>query len=290
MNKVKTTVILFFVYNLVFSQNHFFSKYEKYDYDKKYSNYYKLLNENENSLILKVNQNNYIAFQNNKDIYKINIGYLSGKIVKKEKIEDSKKNEYNTLLDSLNKINPNTINYTKNNTKGIDILIQDAATFQLELIKNNYYVDYSSYAAKEYIDEKVEFYEERIKLLNLIEKANSLFNNENSFKNKDTIYIKISSSDFTKFKINSTKIKGKSSKLYCFNSMNEKIFETGLENKTLVAKDFLNNNKNEILNLDYFDLNGFDLIFRNKKNIYLFNENELCKKRIEIKKNIDNLR
>jgi hypothetical protein len=300
MKNTLTTILLIVTCNC-FSQNHIISEYEKYDYQKKYSNYYSLLNENENLFVLKVDDYKFIVFKSDMTIYKINVGYLSGGVVRKQKIEDAKLIQYKAVLDSLNKINASVLNITTRKD-GNSIIIQDADTWGLQLFKGNYVVDYSSYAPYECIEFKVDYYQERIKFLNAYKKAHELFDNKDdqeyeNIKKSDTLYLKINKTDSLRLK--KLKIEKSSHNFTNFYSLKSVtnhtiVVKTKYDNKdissggilTMNSKKFVSKNKDKIIELDFLDQYGLDLLLNQNKIIYVIDDNDYKKKKMTLQRAI----
>ncbi len=295
------TAILLIVTCYCFSQDHIISKYEKYDYEKKYSNYYSLLNENENLLVLKVDDYKFIVFENQTTIYKLNVGYLSGGVLRKQKIENAKLIPYKAVLDSLNKIDASVLNITTRKD-GNSMIIQDAGTFSLQLFKDNYVVDYSSYAPYECIEFKVDYYQERIKFLNAFKKAYELFNNNDDQEYQevtkyDTLYLKINKIDSLKLKkLKIVKSSHDFTNFYSLKSLGDHtiIVKTKYDEKevskggmlTMNRKKFVSKNKSKTIELDFLDQYGLDLLLNKKKVIYVIDQKELNKNKMTLFKAI----
>ena len=277
-------MIKLFMLTIIFSistygQTYVISQYEKYDNDKKISNYFNKLNEDDNSIILKINDNKFIVYKNDIEIYKFSVGYLSGLVINKEKIDNLKLIEYQDLLDSLYKINPLKLNETKNNITNQTLELQDASNYNLQLIKNNYFVDYNSYAPHEYIEFKAAFYEERVKFLNVFKKANKLFDESSKeyleIIKIDTIYFESPTKELIK-KLNIVEDKNKYSNKYNFRLQNRGFIVVD-KNNQYKSNRHLINKKDEILNFEFFDLYGFEILKNSKKTIYIIELEELKK-------------
>ena len=257
--------------SFVYSQQYYFSRYEKYDYEKRNINYYTKFGESENSLLLKINDNKFIVYKNNLEIYKLSIGYLSGLVIKKEKIDNLKLIEYNALLDSLHKLDPFKLNETTNSITNHTLEIQDAPNYNLQLIKSNYFIDYISYAPQDYIEFKASFYEERIKFLTVFKKANDLFNESNEeylkIKRSDTLYFESPAKELIK-KLNIVEVNTNYSNSYNFNLQKKDIIVLDKKNAHEFKK-FPINMKYEILSFDSLDLYGFEILKNFKKTIFI---------------------
>ena len=269
MNKLLGLLIIFSISS--YSQTHNISQYEKYDNENRIVNYYNKLGENENSLLLKINDNKFIVYKNDFEIYKISIGYLSGLIIKKEKINDLRLTEYKAVLDSLIKLNPFKLNETKNKITNQALKIQDGSNYNLQLMKQGYFVDYNSYAPLEYIEFKAVFYEERIKFLNIFKKANDLFKDNNEeylkIKKSDTLYFESPAKELIK-KLNIVEVNTNYSNSYNFNLQKKDIIVLDKKNAQEFKK-FPINMKYEILSFDLFDLYGFEILKNFKKTIFI---------------------
>lgn len=274
-------MIKLFMLTIIFSistygQTYVISQYEKYDNDKKISNYFNKLNEDDNSIILKINDNKFIVYKNDIEIYKFSVGYLSGLVINKEKIDNLKLIEYQDLLDSLYKINPLKLNETKNNITNQTLELQDASNYNLQLIKNNYFVDYNSYAPHEYIEFKAAFYEERVKFLNVFKKANKLFDESSKeyleIIKSDTIYFESPTKELIK-KLNIVEDKNKYSNTYSFSLQNREFIVIDKKNQYKSNK-YLINKKDKILNFEFFDLYGFEILRNSKKTIFIIETQE----------------
>jgi hypothetical protein len=265
--------------SFVFSQANYISKYEKYDYEKSNISYYTKLNENENSLVLKVNDNKFIVYKNDSEIYKVSVGYLSGLVIKKDKIDNLKLIYYRTLLDSLNKINPFKLNETKNNVTNESLEIQDGSNYNLKLMKNNYFVDYNSYEPYEYIKYKAIFFEERTKFINVFKMCSDLFNDNNEeylkIKRSDTIYLKFPANELIK-KLSIVEDKEKYSTKYSFGKQTRNFMVVDMKNKIKIKK-YSTANKDKVVSFEFFDLYGFEILKNPKKLIFITEDRELSK-------------
>ena len=152
-----------------FGQNHTISQYEKADVSHKGRNYAERLKiDNNKSVLLKIEENSFLVFNENDGVYRY---YLTpDALILKNKIADSESVKCLRYLDTLKSINPSVLNVTERKTNGIDsvesIHIEDGATYNLELFKNDVTVYYSTYSPEAYIEHRFPFYKERLKLLN----------------------------------------------------------------------------------------------------------------------------
>lgn len=152
-----------------FGQNHTISQYEKADVSHKGRNYAERLKiDNKKSVLLKIEENSFLVFNENDGVYRY---YLTpDALILKNKIADSESAKCLRYLDTLKSINPSVLNVTERKTNGIDsvesIHIEDGATYNLELFKNDVTVYYSTYSPEAYIEHRFPFYKERLKLLN----------------------------------------------------------------------------------------------------------------------------
>ena len=277
-------IVLFFSFS-TFSQSHIISQYEKYDYDKKCAKYYSLLNEDINSLLLKIDNNKFLIYKDNDEIIRVSIGFLSGEVLEKKIISKTKLQKYTLILDSLYTINPNLLNETTKKDSSSSMEIQDGTMHQLELFKSNYFVDYKSYAAIDYIKFKASFYEERIKFLNVIKSANKLYDEDEheKLKNKDTIYLSINQKDFSKLKV--SKSMSSNNDVYTFETLKNHFIYLHF-NQNLIKvnkKKFLK--KDLIIDLEYLNKYGLDWILNDsKKVIFVIQDDKLDKRNLVFKR------
>ena len=257
-------------------------------HEKKGEKYNKLLKlDYKNTLVLKQN-NKFIVYKNQSDISKASIGYLSGDIFFIEKINEPQLINYRNILDTINNINPSLLNKTEN-IHG-DMIIEDGINYNLELFKDNYVVDYNTYSPEDYIKYKFPFYKERIRFMNVLERVNNLFYDDEyeKIKNKDTIYLNISSKDYAKLeKFRIRKISDDSKDLYIFTSLNnhtinvtKKYYKNTIINFN--KRFFFEKNKSSIIELDFLDKYGLNILQDKKKCIYIIDEKKMNTKTIQL--------
>lgn len=287
MKNLLFLIILFFTL-ASFSQNHIISEYEKYDYEKKGQNYNNVLKlDDKNSLVLKLN-NKFIIYKDESEISTISIGYLSSNIFYTKKIKEHQLINYKNILDTIKNINPSLLNETKN----IDgeMVIEDGINYNLELYKNNYIVNYNTYSPEAYIEYKFPFYKERIRFMKVLEVVNNLFYDDEyeKIRNRDTIYLNISSKDYlTLEKLKIKKHSDKFKDLYIFTSLNNHKISVDKKDKNkkdvkFNKKEFLEKNKKSIIQLDFIDKYGLEIFQDKKKSIYIIDEKKLNIKKIQL--------
>lgn len=262
-------------------QNHIISYYEKYDLDNKGQNYSEALKlDDKNSLILKLN-NLFIIYKTNGEILRISRGYLNDKKLYVNKIDELQKSLYKNILDTLKSINPSNLQKTKK--EELEITINDGTEYSIELLKDNYLVDYVTYSPEVYIKEKFPFYKERIKFLKIIEKINNLFYDQEyvNINNRDKLYINTTLNQYENLKdYNIEKISDNFKNLYIFKSLENKILITDrkyIKSKPLKinSKIFLSENKESIIKWNFIDKYGPE--FLNDKNKCIFTINQKSK-------------
>lgn len=187
--------LLLFISISSFGQNDIISKYEKADVNYKGRVYSERLEiDNNRLLLLKVEENCFLVFNEKNDVYSYYVTpsntILKNKMTKNESIKCLQ------YLDSLKSINPSNLNVTETKADKPDsvesISVEDGITYSLELFKKDVTVQYQTYSPEVYIEHKFPFYKERQKLLNAFNYFKSISkhpkNNVNS-KVIDSLYI-----------------------------------------------------------------------------------------------------
>lgn len=229
--------------------------------------------------ILKIDNQNYLSIEDSVFLY--SVAESENLIYYTEKLSEIKSLKAKQLLNKLKTINPNLLNIVE---KGNDskIVVQDGATFEVELFEGDCKIVYSSYSPDVYIKNEYPHFKERVKLLEVYEGLHSVFYNKefNQLKSADTIYVVYDKSEKIK-NLSVKQIKNRNLETYSF------LFTDG---KNLILRKFIDKkitvNKKSLLDKNIVDLNivnkyrfkaMVDILFE-KKAIYFINKNELCKK------------
>lgn len=165
---------------------------------------------------------------------------------------------------------------------GGNIIVQDGATFEVELSENDCRIHYSTYSPHIYIENEYPHFQERKKLLEVYDGLQSIFYNEefDKLKSADTIYLVYDESKQIQ-NLSSNQIKNRDIATYSFLFSDGKslILRKDNQKKIVVSKQFIKDK--DLLDLNIINKFRFeamaDILFK-KKAIYFINKNELCKK------------
>ncbi len=271
------------------------SKYANVDFDQKGNKIRKILNENEESLIVKLESNKYISFSKNKITC---FTICNDSIINKVKLNEIDAMKCEVLLDTLVNINPKNLT-NEIDVNGDKITVHDGNEIQINIYKDNKTIKLYSYATEVFMEEsRFIFAKSRSTFLNSYLELKKYFYDKNykRLKELDTIYLFIEKSKNIKIIIDENKLKNTIQENYFFNfncasgqftNFYHKL-DTKSKNTFYENKKFLKMNKNKIINIEFlkkfiqYDL--IDIINSNKKNVFIIEKSEIKKGKLKIKK------
>lgn len=257
--------------SLIFGQAFSLSKFEICDNDNTYQKIIlNFQNQNEESIILKLNKQDYLTIGN--DIYSHYIVDSENLIVRSSKLSKEQDSLCRLLIDKLLSINPNFLNIITNENNET-ISVEDGTTYQIELYKKRCKVSYNTYSPNVYIDNKYPHFEERKKLLDVYNGLKPFFYNKEyeELKNADSIYLIHNMSDKIK-NLKIIKIPNNGNDTYVFSFTNGNRLNLRVDNSVTTLKKRPLSNSVIKIDLNKFNEYGFDAmceILRNKKTIYI---------------------
>ncbi|MBL7868954.1 MAG: hypothetical protein JNM71_13145 [Flavobacterium lindanitolerans] len=207
---LKYKIFLFLLITIrALGQDNIISKYEKADLNYKGRIYSERLEiDNNKSLLLKIEENSFLVFNEKNDVYSYYV--TPSNTILKNKMNRNESIKCLQYLDSLKSINPSNLNVTETKADKPDSLesisVEDGITYSLEFFKNNITIQYHTYSPEVYIEHKFPFYKERQKLLNAFNYYKSIF----KYSRKDNLGLKRTDSLYIIFDFKMTDGIGKS--------------------------------------------------------------------------------
>lgn len=275
------------------NSNDIFSKYEKYDFENRGKKIRKLLNENNDALIINFYDSKYISLVSNEiKCYTV----CKDSIINVIKLNPSDVISCKKTIDSIISIDPEKIiNETDKN--GIKTNVQCGGTYDISVYKKDRFLKLHSYSPESYMDDSFMYAKYRKTFLNSYQNLMKFFYDKEfeRVKSLDTIYLFLERGKNFQFIVDINKPKNKRQENYFFQfncsigsfiNLNQNSYKEP-KNVFYKNKSFLKSNSEKILYAEFLqkfgncDLN--ELINSNKRKVFIIDKDEIKGKKIKLK-------